>query len=44
MNKIENLGIGNTNHITINNNVESHLFKDIEKSLKVITDIFEAEV
>ena len=43
MNRIENLGIGNTNNITINNNVKSHLFKDIEKSLKEITDVFEAE-
>lgn len=44
MNRIENKGIGNTsnitNNITINNN---NLFNDIEKSLKVITDIFETE-
>ena len=44
MNRIENKGIGNTsnitNNITINNN---NLFNDIEKSLKVIADIFETE-
>ena len=44
MNRIENKGFGNTsnitNNITINNN---NLFSDIEKSLKVITDIFETE-
>ena len=36
MNRIENLGIGNTNNITINNNVKSHLFKDIEKNVTKI--------